>query len=511
MEPPRLPPRIPHHPRAIGNRRGPPRGAVRCGARPRIAPRRHRHGGATPRRAEANPAAGRDAAPCALLARLPVAAAVYMPRREDRRRALEGSCECEAAERGGGGVGACFPRPPLGASRCVAAAAAASSGRPPAGRAASPWTTVTGCADGYKGERDTSVPHPEFSAQRPNVGSPTLPPPTACLPLVGADAFRPPCSPLAAPDAHPLSVRSVRCRPPPCATPMAAKASAARRVAAAAALVAVVGVAVATAGAPAAGAPAAGRGFAPRPPPPATAAREANDTPPATELPVEDFLSKHCRGEPIVGDTVVAANSNGSWAGYCGLVLAVPGGKLTWGARASVRCSDYFSIDLAGGASAAPAGRDKTDDGKVTWAAGSTMRAAAMGVSVRDIDVGADAAVLAPSGMSLEALGDVTIGRGAVFHSAYNGVAITGGGDVHVGRGVRLMADRGVVYVTAGQDLSVLPNTYVQAGHDAVLRAGAAAALDASRLVSTARVVVTAPTCTATNTTASAPLVQVCD
>lgn len=192
----------------------------------------------------------------------------YVPRREDRRRALEGSCECEAAERGGGGVGACFPRPPLGASRCVAAAAAASSGRPPAGRAASPWTTVTGCADGYKGERDTSVPHPEFSAQRPNVGSPTLPPPTACLPLVGADAFRPPRSPLAAPDAHPLSVRSVRCRPPPCATPMAAKASAARRVAAAAALVAVVGVAVATAGAPAAGAPAAGRGFAPRPPPP---------------------------------------------------------------------------------------------------------------------------------------------------------------------------------------------------------------------------------------------------
>lgn len=76
---------------------------MRCGARPRIAPRRHRHGGATPRRAEANPAAGRDAAPCALLARLPVAAAVYMPRREDRRRALEGSCECEAAERGGGG------------------------------------------------------------------------------------------------------------------------------------------------------------------------------------------------------------------------------------------------------------------------------------------------------------------------------------------------------------------------------------------------------------------------
>lgn len=105
MEPPRWPPRIPHHPRAIGNRRGPPRGAVRCGARPRIAPRRHRHGGATPRRAEANPAAGRDAAPCALLARLPVAAAVYSTCRGARTGVarLEGSCECGAAEGGGGG------------------------------------------------------------------------------------------------------------------------------------------------------------------------------------------------------------------------------------------------------------------------------------------------------------------------------------------------------------------------------------------------------------------------
>lgn len=177
----------------------------------------------------------------------------------------------------------------------------------------------------------------------------------------------------------------------------------------------------------------------------------------------------------------------------------------------STRISDYFSIDLADGAAPAPPGGENTGDGAMTWAAGSAVRAPSMGVSVRDMDVGANATVFAPYGLVLEASRKVAIGPGAVLYSANNGAAITGDADVLVGSGARLIADRGVVSLTAREDLTLLPGSSVRAGQDTELRAGGAAMLNASTLASSMKVVVAAPTCTATNVTASAPLVQVCD
>lgn len=290
---------------------------------------------------------------------------------------------------------------------------------------------------------------------------------------------------------------------------MASNASTPRRGLAAAALVVALLVAAAAAGARPAGA-------APAPPPPSTVpgvGRQDDDTP-DTVLPVAELLAKHCDGTPIVGDTGAAANTTGTFAGNCTLVLAVPGGELTWGAGCQATIDGALTIRLADGAPPPGGGTPNDDDtGEVDWDAGSAVQATSVTAAVREIDIGAGAVVVAtgPAGMSLSAAaGDVDLVAGASLRATNGDIAVTASGDVDVGAGASITAPGGAVDVTAGADLDMLPGSSVAGGGDVSLRAGAEATLNIVALSSGGVLLVTAPTCEATNVSPTAPTVQVC-
>lgn len=283
---------------------------------------------------------------------------------------------------------------------------------------------------------------------------------------------------------------------------MASNAPAPRRGLAVAAFAAAVLVAVAAAATRPAGAP----------PPPPAAIRQADDAP-DTVLPMADLLAKHCNGTVITDDTEAERNTTASWTGDCTLVLAVPGGELTWGPGTAATIDGAVVIRLADGAPPAPPPGEDNDDGEVEWEAGSVLRAASLTVTARDIEVGPGALLAATdaSGMSLSAAGDVDLEAGAVVRTAAGPVSIAATGDVSVSPGGGVAAAGGAVTITAGGDVDMGPGTSASAGGDMTIRAAAAATLNTVSLRSGGVLTVAAPSCTAVRVTATAPTAQVCD
>lgn len=142
-------------------------------------------------------------------------------------------------------------------------------------------------------------------------------------------------------------------------------------------LTAVAVAAAALVGVAAAGAQPAG---AAPPPCPAVAARQAGHL---TVLPAADLLMRHCDGTPIGGPTAAAVGSTAAWTGNCTLVLAAPGGKLTWLPAAAAAIDGALVIRLADGAPPTPpAGGGDTGGGggAVEWHSLSAVRATSLRV-----------------------------------------------------------------------------------------------------------------------------------
>lgn len=284
---------------------------------------------------------------------------------------------------------------------------------------------------------------------------------------------------------------------------MAPKAPTPRRGLAVAALAVAVLAAVAAAAARPAGAS----------PPPLAAIRQADDAP-DTVLPMADLLAKHCNGTAITDDTQAARNTTAAWTGSCTLVLAVPGGELTWGAGSAAAIDGALVIRLADGAPPAPPpGGEESDDGEVEWEAGAVLRATSLTVTVRDIEVGAGAALATTDagGAALSAAGDVDIEAGAAVGAAAGPVAIAATGDVDVGAAAAVAAGDGAVTITAGGDVDLLPGSTVAGAGNVTVRAAAAATLNNMTLTSGGVLTVTAPSCTAEGVTADASTAQVCE
>lgn len=297
----------------------------------------------------------------------------------------------------------------------------------------------------------------------------------------------------------------------PLFTLMASTGSTPRRVLGSVFLAAAVLVVVTAAGARRAGA------FSPPRVATLSTSRQIDDAP-DTVLPMADLLSKHCDGTPIAGDTGTTDNSTAIWSGNCTLVLAVPGGELTWGRGSRADLEGALTIMLADGTSppVAPPGGGEVDDdaAEVDWQAGSVVQATSVNVSVWEIDIEAGASIVTtgPRGMTLSAAGgDVDVGEGAVLRAAEGSLSISATSDVDINIGATVVAAGGPVTVTAGEDLDMLPGSSVEGMGDVNLSAGAAATLNGVSLSSGGVLLVAAPTCTAVGSSPSAPTVRVCE
>ncbi|GAB0495288.1 hypothetical protein MMPV_006587 [Pyropia vietnamensis] len=292
---------------------------------------------------------------------------------------------------------------------------------------------------------------------------------------------------------------------------MASKALTLRRVLAAVTLAAAV-LATMTA----AGARPAGASPSPRIPSVRTV-RQAEDAP-DTVLPMADLLSTYCDGTPIAGDIGAADNSTATWTGNCTLVLAIPGGELTWGSGSRADIDGALIIRLADDApppTASPGGEEVDDDsGEVEWAAGSVVQATSVNVSVWEIDIEAGAAIVTtgPGGITLAAtVEDVDVNEGAALRAAEGNVSISAVGDVDLEAGATVAAAGGPVTVTAGEDLDMLSGSSVAGAGDVNLSAGNAVSLNGVSLSSGGVLLVAAPSCTAVGVSPSAPTVRVCE
>lgn len=189
MARPRWLPRLPHHPRAVGNNRcvrrvggavrGPPavsRGDAATAGDPASAlllptpssPPRRRHRVAPQTAGDPGLAAPGQARLGQGARAVRVAGTATGSRRGAHTAARGQASRSDGQLHVGWGGG---DREPLFHVRSwalrVGAAAAASPGRPPAERAATPFTAVTGRMEGYKGERETSSLAFAFSAPQP--------------------------------------------------------------------------------------------------------------------------------------------------------------------------------------------------------------------------------------------------------------------------------------------------------------------------------------------------------
>lgn len=227
---------------------------------------------------------------------------------------------------------------------------------------------------------------------------------------------------------------------------------------------------------------------------------------PDTVLPTATLLANHCDGTPISGDVATAVNSSGTWEGNCTLVLAIPGGELSWSAGSTATISGALSIRLS---AALPPGAEY--DGEVEWGAGATTTAASLAVAAADINVEEGATLLATTGgVDLSAVGDLDVGPAANVTAPAGAVTLAATADVDLDAGSVLTAGAGNVSVAAGADLDAEAGAAVSASGGVALSAAVAANLQGPTLTAGGAVVVAAPDCLAVGVVANAPTTDVC-